>query len=104
MSTSVTSRSVTVTWGTIDCIQRNGEITGYVVQYQEEGGASVSNTVDVNPRTFEASELQPFTHYIFRVAGVNEDVSPDTGPYVTISVTTREDSTYVCLFVCVLLF
>ena len=93
MSTSVTSRSVTVTWGAIDCIQRNGEITGYVVQYQEEGGESVNNTVDVeDPRFFEASELQPFTMYTFKVAGVNQN---GTGPFANVSIFTEEEGKYV---------
>ena len=81
----MTSRSITVTWGTIECIERNGIITGYTVVFQEQGGANVpGNTVD---RTFSATGLTPFTNYTFQVAGVN-DVG--TGPF-TNTITTDEE-------------
>ena len=88
MSTSVTSRSVTVTWGTIDCIQRNGEITGYVVQY-EGGGMTDGGMTDANTREFEATGLRPFTTYTFVVVGVND---VDTGPFAERTSTTEADS------------
>ena len=34
----VSSTSINVTWGPMDCRHRNGEITGYYVRYREEGG------------------------------------------------------------------
>ena len=92
MNTNVTSRSVTVTWSAIDCIQRNGEITGYVVQY--EGGGMTNDEIlitGVGTTTIEATELQPFTTYIFKVAGVSENVDPDTGPFADINITTEEE-------------
>ena len=80
-----------VTWDTIECIERNGIITGYTVVFQEQGGANVpGNTVD---RTFSAGELTPGTNYIFQVAGVN-DVG--TGPFINvITITTCEDGSYI---------
>ena len=67
---SMTSRSIMVTWDTIDCIERNGIITGYTVVFQEQGGASVpGNTVNM---IFSAEELTPGTSYTFQVAGVND--------------------------------
>ena len=76
-----------VTWNPIECIERNGIITGYTVVFQEQGGANVPiNTVD---RTFSATELTPFTNYTFHVAGVN-DVG--TGPFTDIiTITTSEE-------------
>ena len=59
-----------VTWCTIECIERNGIITGYTVVFQKQGGANVPvNTVDRT--SFSATELTPFTNYTFQVAGVN---------------------------------
>ena len=33
----VSSTSIKVRWGPMDCIHRNGEITGYTVRYRKEG-------------------------------------------------------------------
>ena len=75
-----------MTWDNIECIERNGIITNYIVVFQEQGGANViSSTVD---RTFSATELTPFTNYTFQVAGVN-DVG--TGPFAVLTITTDEE-------------
>ena len=88
---SMTSRSINVTWDTIECIERNGIIIGYTVVFQEQGGANIpGNTVD---RTFSAGGLTPYTDYTFQVAGVN-DVS--TGPFTDeITITTDEDGLFI---------
>ena len=76
-----------VTWGMIECIERNGIITGYTVVFQEQGGANVpSNTVN---RTFSVGGLIPYTNYAFQVAGVND---VDTGPFTNLlTVITAEE-------------
>ena len=75
-----------MTWDTIECIERNGIITGYTVVFQEQGGANVpGNTVDM---TFSATELTPFTNYTFQVVGVND---AGTGPFAVLTITTAED-------------
>ncbi len=71
VTVATTSRSVSVSWDEIECIERNGVITGYTVEFQEQGGANISGEV-VN-QTFTASGLTPYTNYTFRVAGVNSD-------------------------------
>ena len=83
----MTSRSINVTWDTIECIERNGIITGYTVVFQEQGGADVpGNTLNMS---FSAEGLTPYTNYTFQVAGVND---VDTGPYTDIiTITTDED-------------
>ena len=86
---STTSRSVSVSWSTIECIEQNGEITNYIVAFQEQGGTVIPGEVNVMDRTFTASGLTPYTNYTFRVAGVN---SADTGPFTsTFIVQTDED-------------
>ena len=86
---SVTSRSVTIIWNNIDCIERNGEITNYIVVFQEWDGATISGEVDMMNRTFTASELTPHTNYTFRVAGVNIN---GTGPFSDNTIiSTAED-------------
>ena len=90
MIPSTTSRSVSVSWSTIECIERNGVIINYTVVFQEQGGAVIFGEVNVMDRTFTASGLIPHTNYTFRVAGVN---NISTGPFTTtITVKTDEDS------------
>ena len=92
IATQITSRTVLVTWDTIECIHRNGLITGYEVQLQEDSGVIVTDDmVGSNARSYMASELRPFTRYIFQVAGVNVD---GTGVFTEIDFNTLEDSTY----------
>ena len=96
---STTSRSVSVSWRTIECIERNGVITNYTVVFQEQGGAVIPGEVNVMDRTFTASGLTPHTNYTFRVAGVN---SNGTGPYsnVTVILTDEDGNNYINLFLC----
>ena len=70
----VTSSSITVQWGTVPCIHRNGDITGYIVRYGSEtqsvlGGSVTETTI---------SDLTPSTTYNIQVAAVND---ADTGPF-----------------------
>ena len=93
-SISSTSRSVSVSWTQIRCIERNGPITNYTVEFQEVGGALIPGVV-VN-RTFTASGLTPYTNYTFRVAGDNDN---GTGPYSNItSILTEEESNHTKQF------
>ena len=80
--TGITSTSITVKWGKVPCIERNGDITGYIVQYgsqtQSVSGGSVTETT--------ISNLTPSTTYNIQVAAVND---ADTGPFSnTISIMT----------------
>ena len=78
-----------VTWDTLECIERNGIITGYTVLFQEQGGPNISgNTVD---RIFSAGGLTPGRNYTFQVAGVND---ADTGPFTNLTVITAEEGNY----------
>ena len=68
-----TSSSITVQWGMVPCIHRNGEITGYSVRYGEMGSESTQNVSvsgdDVTEITI--SGLAPNTRYEVSVAAVN---------------------------------
>ena len=68
----------------MSCIDRNSEITGYIVRYAQTGNTttvseSVSGTSD-SDRRFTASGLVPRTSYTFEVAAVS---SEGTGPFST---------------------
>ena len=69
----ITSTSITVQWGQVNCIQRNGDITGYSVRYGVQGswiahivyvpgGATTETTI---------SGLKASTTYSIEVAAVN---------------------------------
>ena len=92
MATQITSRTVQVTWNTIECIHCNGLITDYEVRLRGDnsGDMVTDGVVDFNTRTYTASGLLPFTRYIFQVAGVNVD---GTGVFSEIPTNTLEDST-----------
>ena len=70
-----------VTWDTIECIERNGIITGYTVVFQEWN--ETTNTTNFSP-----GELTPGTNYTFQVAGVND---AGTGVFLTIDISTDEE-------------
>ena len=85
--TGITSTSITVRWGKVPCIHRNGDITGYIVQYgsqtQSVSGGSVTETT--------ISNLTPSTTYNIQVAAVND---ADTGGFSSsISIMTSGTTT-----------
>ena len=78
----VTSSSITVQWGAVDCIHRNGDITGYSVRYGVQGSAVGDRTVEMvsggDTTQTTISGLTPSTTYSIEVAAVN---SAGTGVY-----------------------
>ena len=82
MPPTVSSRSITVNWTKIPCLQHNGMITRYEVEFGLSGEV-------VAGRSFTANGLTPFINYTFRVRGVN---SEGPGPYSKlIIITTSEE-------------
>ena len=76
----VTSTSIAFQWGTVDCIHRNGDITGYSVRYGVQGNGS-TQTVTVSGGGSTQTiifGLNPSTNYSIEVAAVN---SVGTGVY-----------------------
>ena len=71
----MTSSSITVQWGLVDCIHRNGDITGYSVQYVSE---NVSVSGDSSGGMYVISGLMPSTAYSIQVAA---NTSAGTGSY-----------------------
>ena len=65
--------SITVQWGSVECRHRNGEITGYVVRYGEEGSNRsvqiVSGDSSGGMTTISGHSKQRV--YTVRVAAVN---------------------------------
>ena len=82
----VTANSITVQWGEVLCLDRNGEITGYTVEVTLSGMVvATENVNDGSARRGTVSGLNPSTDYFVLVAAVN---SVGTGPFFGISITT----------------
>ena len=74
--TELTSSSITVQWGAVDCIERNGDITGYSVRYGVVGSAEEDRSVemvsgDSNGGIYYISGLSAATKYTVGVAAMN---------------------------------
>ena len=89
-SASSTSNSITVQWGAVDCIHRNGDITGYSMRYGIQGSGS-TQTVSVSgggATMTTISGLMASTTYSTEVAAVN---SAGTGVYSTVIMEETAD-------------
>ena len=67
----VTSSSITVQWGTVPCIHRNGDITGYSVQYGVVGSESTQTMTVSGDFSGVISNLESSTNYSIKVAAMN---------------------------------
>ena len=71
----MTSSSITVQWGAVPCIHRNGDITGYSVQYGVLGSGSilVISVSGGSVTQVTISNLISSTFYSIQVAAVNSE-------------------------------
>ena len=86
----VTSTSITVQWGAVDCRRRNGDITGYSVRYgvQGNGSTQTKNISGASVTETTISELISSTTYSIEVAAVN---SAGTGVYSRVTIRNTAD-------------
>ena len=77
---TVTASSITVRWGEVSCIHRNGQITGYIAKAKIDRVLKRSINVASNTRQATLSGLSPSTRYTVQVAAVN---GAGSGPYST---------------------
>ena len=106
----VTPSSITVQWGPVDCIHRNGDITGYTVHVRASGEAERTVSVDESVNETTICGLTPFTEYTVSVAAEN---NVDIGVYsnmITIRTQGNEQKelrqkddlfAYVCIIILV---
>ena len=76
--------SILIQWRRVPCINRNSNITGYIVSYSRGGGSTESVSVsgtDHGERTYTATLLAPSTSYSIQVAAVTSTGA--TGPFST---------------------
>ena len=81
----ITSTSVMLTWNEVDCLQQNGDVTGYIIVYFGDSKTATHSSDGVS-RTYTVQGLNPFTEYSFSVAAVN---SIGTGPFSDQALTVR---------------
>ena len=75
---TVTAHSITVHWGEVSCLDRNGEITGYIAQAVRNGMVEGTASVSGDARQATISGLSPLTTYSVQLAAMN---AAGTGPY-----------------------
>ena len=94
--------NITIQWGVVDCIHRNGDITGYIVRYEVQGSGSTQTESISGGAATETiiSELIPSTNYSIEVAAVN---SAGTGLYSNVSfLLTRGTLSYIIICNCMI--
>ena len=74
---NVTSSSITVQWGAVDCADRNGDITGYSVQYTGDESTQTMSVSGGDVTKATITGLTASTTYSVRMAAVND---AGTGP------------------------
>ena len=86
----VTSTSITIQWGAVDCKRRNGDITGYSVRYgvQGNGTTQTKNISGASVTETTISGLIPYTTYSIAMAAVN---SVGTGRYSRVRIRNTAD-------------
>ena len=89
---TVTANDITIEWNELPCLDRNGVITGYIVEARTSGEAD--RTVNVNDgsaREATFSGLIPSTAYTVSLQAVN---SADSGPIRSIAIETPGESVW----------
>ena len=72
ITSSDSSSSITIQWGMVPCIHRNGGITGYSVQYGVVGRSTQTKSVSGGDASqITISELRSSRMYLFQVAATN---------------------------------
>ena len=74
--------SIIIQWGRVPCINRNSNITGYMVRYSTGGSSTVDVSVSgtgQSDRVYTATLLAPNTSYSIQVAAVTS--TGVTGPF-----------------------
>ncbi len=86
------STNITLTWTEINCLDRNGVITSYIIQYGEGTNRNITITTPSSATTHLITGLKPFTQYTFTVAGVN---SFNAGPFSGANMIRTSEDSYV---------
>ena len=72
----VTSSTVSVQWGPVECVHQNGDITGYSLQYGETGNTNIKTTIFVpgaSATETTITNLVSNTSYEISIAATNSE-------------------------------
>ena len=85
----VTSSAITIQWWAVDCIHRNGDITGYSVRYgvQGSGTTQIESVSGGGATQTTISGLTQSTTYSIEVAALN---NAGTGVYSLVTTAETE--------------
>ena len=85
----MTGTTITVQWRPVDCIHHNGNITGYLLQYeaQESGDIQTHTTTGVQSTILN---LMSSTNYSIKVAAVNSVGTGEFSPAIIIATLPSE--------------
>ena len=85
-STGATFSSIMLTWNELSCVDRNGLLTGYRIEYGTTTFDNTEMVTGVSNTSFTATGLNPSTTYMFRVAAVNGNGTSE--PYTIANFST----------------
>ena len=101
--TSISHTSITITWDTVPCVDRNAGITQYSVIYGPTGTdySRYFSMRDINNRIFTAMTLIPRTNYTIQVGADRVDFGAPLiliGPRATVNgITETSPGTYLTM-------
>ena len=80
-----------MSWNALDCLQLNGELISYIVEFAEVG--KMFRNMRVKHERFILSKLSPDSSYTFRLATANEfGIGPFTDKF---NIRTKETSMHL---------
>ena len=108
-ATATGRTTISVQWERVDCLQRNSDITGYVVSYGRRGNESSGETETVMGTTdlaYTVMELSASTEYFVMVAAMNSDgvTGPFSNPVYEETSSKWDMWMCVCRFLCINLY
>ena len=62
---------MTISWGEVPCIGRNGPITGYLLTYSNTSADYTVNVTGGGNRQTSLTVLRPYTNYTVRITAYN---------------------------------
>ena len=67
---SISAFSVSLEWGHVPCLHRNGQITGYVLQYLGNGRNETLSIESTQNRNATIANLTTLTNYSIKIAAI----------------------------------